>query len=117
MSRIRKSIGLMFMALCATAAFAQDVVLKPFILASKGPGDAVQKVEATKAALAKAGLTTVGQILEKLQQGDEALLAVEGFGRKSLIDTKKRLRSRGFDLPSETAEETVEEAAPATEAA
>ena len=70
-----------------------------------------------EAALAKAGLTTVGQILEKLQQGDDALLAVEGFGRKSLSDTKKRLRSRGFDLPSESAEETVEEAAPAEEAA
>ncbi|MEK7276237.1 MAG: DNA-directed RNA polymerase subunit alpha C-terminal domain-containing protein, partial [Chloroflexota bacterium] len=40
-----------------------------------------------EAALAKAGLTTAGQILDKLQQGDEALLAVEGFGRKSLSDT------------------------------
>lgn len=64
-----------------------------------------------EAALAKAEITTVGQILEKLEQGgDEALLSIEGFGRKSLADTKKRLRSRGFDLPAEPA--PVAEAAP-----
>jgi large subunit ribosomal protein L31 len=72
-----------------------------------------------EAALAKAEITTVGQIMEKLEQGgDEALLAIEGFGRKSLADTKKRLRSRGFDLPAEpvaapeAAPEAAEAAAP-----
>ena len=60
MSRIWKNIGLMFMALCATVVFAQDAVLKPFVLASKGVGDVAQKVEATKAALAKAGFTVAG---------------------------------------------------------
>lgn len=60
MSRIWKNITLVFMALCATATFAQDAVLKPFVLASKGSGDVVQKVEATKAALAKAGFTIAG---------------------------------------------------------
>lgn len=50
-------------------------------------------------ALTKAGLTTVGQILEKLAQGDEALLAVAGFGQKSLIDLKKKLRALGYELP------------------
>jgi large subunit ribosomal protein L31 len=53
-------------------------------------------------ALEKGGITMVSQILEKLELGgDEALLSVEGFGRKSLADTKKRLRSRGFELPAE----------------
>lgn len=60
MSRIWKSIASTFMALCATAAFAQDAVLKPFVLASKGQGDVAQKVEATKAALAKAGFNVAG---------------------------------------------------------
>jgi len=60
MSRIWKKIASTVMALCATAAFAQDAVLKPFVLASKGPGDIGQKVEATKAALAKAGFTIAG---------------------------------------------------------
>ncbi|MCM2290260.1 MAG: hypothetical protein NDI67_14635 [Sulfuritalea sp.] len=60
MSRIWKSIASTFMALCATAAFAQDALLKPFVLASKGPGDVAQKVEVTKAALVKAGFTIAG---------------------------------------------------------
>jgi large subunit ribosomal protein L31 len=50
--------------------------------------------------LAKAGLDTVGQVLEKLESGDEALLEIEGFGRKSLIDLKKSLRQFGYTLPS-----------------
>nr|MBI2904988.1 50S ribosomal protein L31 [Chloroflexota bacterium] len=68
-----------------------------------------------EAALAKAGVTTAGQIMERLGQGDEGLLSIEGFGRKSLADTKKRLRSRGFELPAEAANEPALEA-PASEA-
>ena len=51
-------------------------------------------------ALTKAGLTTVGQVLERLSQGEAALLEVEGFGRKSLIDLKKKLRQMGYELPA-----------------
>lgn len=50
-------------------------------------------------ALTKAGITTVGDALEKLALGEQALLAVEGFGRKSLADLKKRLRQTGYQLP------------------
>jgi large subunit ribosomal protein L31 len=57
-------------------------------------------------ALAKAGITNVGQALERLAQGEQALLAIDGFGRKSLADLKKRLRSFGYELP-EAAEEIV----------
>jgi hypothetical protein len=60
MSRIWKSLSLLVLALSATVTFAQDAVLKPFVLASKGAGDVAQKVEATKAALAKAGFTVAG---------------------------------------------------------
>jgi large subunit ribosomal protein L31 len=55
------------------------------------------------AALEKAGIKEVGQFLAKLNEGEEAVLAIEGFGRKSLIDIKKKLRTLGYDLP-ETAE-------------
>ncbi len=51
-------------------------------------------------ALTKAGLTTVGLILDKLGQGEAAFLTVEGFGRKSLIDLKKSLRALGYKLPA-----------------
>lgn len=60
MSRILNSVAVLILALSAAAAFAQDVVLKPFVLASKGAGDVAQKVEATKAALTKAGFTVAG---------------------------------------------------------
>lgn len=49
-------------------------------------------------ALAKAGITNVGQFLEKLAQGEETLLAIAGFGHKSLIDAKKKLRALGYEF-------------------
>jgi large subunit ribosomal protein L31 len=58
-------------------------------------------------ALAKAGMTTVGQVLTKLGEGEAALLAVEGFGRKSLIDLKKQLRQLGYELPAAAEEIAV----------
>jgi large subunit ribosomal protein L31 len=60
--------------------------------------------------LAGAGLTTVGDVLEKLGQGDEALTDLKGFGLKSLADLKKTLRTGGFVLPGDEA--VSEEAAP-----
>jgi large subunit ribosomal protein L31 len=51
-------------------------------------------------ALEKAGLDNVGKILAKLGEGEAAILAIEGFGRKSLIDMKKSLRQLGYTLPA-----------------
>lgn len=56
--------------------------------------------------LAKAGVTTVGQALDRLALGESGLLSIEGFGRKGLADLKKRLRQLGYQLP-EAAEEIV----------
>lgn len=52
--------------------------------------------------LANAGITNVGQALEKLALGDDAVLSIDGFGRKSLADLKKRLRAFGYALPEES---------------
>ncbi len=54
------------------------------------------RVEST---LAKADIDKVGQILELLEGGDQALLDIDGFGRKSLADVKRALKRRGFTLP------------------
>jgi len=64
---------------------------------------------ATKAtdALVKAGLTNVGQVLEKLAESEATLLALDGFGRKSMADLKKKLRQMGYDLPEAAAEIVV----------
>jgi len=59
------------------------------------------------AALTKAGITTVGQFLSKLAEGEEVILAVEGFGRKALIDSKKKLRALGYEVPGPVAEEAA----------
>ncbi len=55
-------------------------------------------------ALTKAGIAQVSQFLAKLAEGEANLLSINGFGQKSLIDAKKKLRAFGYDLPeSETA--------------
>ncbi len=50
-------------------------------------------------ALAKAGITEVNQFLAKLADGEAAVLGITGFGQKSLIDAKKKLRGLGYELP------------------
>ena len=57
-------------------------------------------------ALAAAGVTNVGQVLDRLSMGEQGLLSIEGFGRKSLADLKKRMRQLGYQLP-EAADEIV----------
>jgi large subunit ribosomal protein L31 len=61
-----------------------------------------------EAALSAAGLNSVAEVLERLEnQGEAGFLTIEGFGRKSLIDLKKRLRARGFLAESEPEAETT----------
>ncbi len=50
--------------------------------------------------LLAAGLKTVGQILQKLEGGETVILEMPGFGRKTLIDLKKKLRTEGYKLPA-----------------
>lgn len=50
-------------------------------------------------ALTKAGITEVSQFLAKLAEGEASLLSINGFGQKSLIDAKRKLRSFGYDVP------------------
>lgn len=53
--------------------------------------------------LKKAGIENVGQFLEKLSGGNEAVLAIAGFGQASLTTAKKKLRSLGYELPEAAA--------------
>ncbi len=55
-------------------------------------------------ALAKAGINEVNQLLAKLAEGDAAVLAIQGFGQKSLIDAKKKLRALGYEWPEAPAQ-------------
>lgn len=58
-------------------------------------------------ALVKGGIANVGQVLEKLTEGEAALLALDGFGRKSMADLKKKLRQMGYELPEAASEVVV----------
>lgn len=51
--------------------------------------------------LTSAGITNAGEALAKLAEGDEAMLAIDGFGRKSLADLKKAMRRQGYEIPGE----------------
>jgi DNA-directed RNA polymerase alpha subunit len=47
----------------------------------------------------------IGDTLERMTKGDKDILAISGFGRKSLADLKRSLRKRGYEIP-EAAEQT-----------
>jgi large subunit ribosomal protein L31 len=42
------------------------------------------------------GIETIAGVLARLEQGDDALLAITGVGQKALIDIKKYLRANGL---------------------
>lgn len=45
-------------------------------------------------ALVADGIETVGDLFDRYQEGEDALLAITGVGQKALIDIKKYLRSQ-----------------------
>lgn len=47
-------------------------------------------------ALTQAGLTTVGDVLSLLKQGDDAVLALQGVGQTALIKIKRYMRDEGL---------------------
>jgi large subunit ribosomal protein L31 len=57
--------------------------------------------------LEDAKIVTVANMLTLLEDGDQALLDIKGFGRKSLIDLKKALRAQGFEIPEAAEDITV----------
>lgn len=46
--------------------------------------------------LKRAGITKVGEILEKLDRDEDELLAIRNFGLKSLDELKEKLEAKGF---------------------
>jgi large subunit ribosomal protein L31 len=78
------------------------------------PKLAIEKLDIrtqAKNVLMDAGIETVGDVLDMLEEGGgEALMNISGFGMKSLATLKKQLRARGFALPGDevTEEEDVE---------
>jgi N utilization substance protein A len=68
--------------------------------------------------LTKAGITDLKQLLEKLNQGDEEMLAISGFGPKSLAEVKEKLQIASLALTETVKEEEpepIEEVSPRAE--
>jgi large subunit ribosomal protein L31 len=66
--------------------------------------------------LVSAGITTVGNVLAYLEEGDDKLTNLSGFGLKSLATLKKRLRASGFSLPGDEVPEEASAVDPSGEA-
>jgi DNA-directed RNA polymerase subunit alpha len=56
--------------------------------------------------LKRTGITTVADVLDLLDKGEEAILAIRNFGEKSLVELKEKLAEKGF--LEEEEEETTE---------
>ena len=70
--------------------------------AATSPARPIAELELGKRALdalTAAGVNTFGEFVEKLAIGEQSLLEIDGFGRKSLADAKKRLRQLGYRVP------------------
>jgi DNA-directed RNA polymerase subunit alpha len=46
--------------------------------------------------LKRTGITSVGEVLQKLEKGDEEMMNIRNFGPKSLVELKEKLRSMGL---------------------
>lgn len=55
--------------------------------------------------LKRTGITTVGEVLELLEKGDEAVMSIRNFGEKSLDELRAKMREKGY-LDEENGDET-----------
>ncbi|HBF41457.1 MAG TPA: hypothetical protein DDW19_06725 [Anaerolineaceae bacterium] len=46
--------------------------------------------------LKRTGVTTVGDVLELLDKGDEAVMSIRNFGEKSLDELRQKMLEKGF---------------------
>jgi len=53
--------------------------------------------------LKRAGISTVGDVLELLEKGEDAVMSIRNFGEKSLEELKEKMREKGY-LQDEEAE-------------
>lgn len=58
--------------------------------------------------LKRTGITTVGEVLELLEKGDEAVMSIRNFGEKSLDELRTKMHEKGY-LEDEEEEEAEAE--------
>ena len=68
--------------------------------------------------LKRAGITTVGEVIDLLEKGDEAIMSIRNFGEKSLDELQDKMREKGYlqDDEEEGSDEAEADAEAETEA-
>ena len=51
--------------------------------------------------LKRTGITTVGDVLELLDKGDEAVMSIRNFGEKSLVELRDKMREKHYLVDEE----------------
>ena len=46
--------------------------------------------------LKRTGITTIGEVLELLEKGDEAVMSIRNFGEKSLDELRQKMHEKGY---------------------
>jgi DNA-directed RNA polymerase subunit alpha len=54
--------------------------------------------------LKRTGITTVGEVLELLEKGDEAVMSIRNFGEKSLDELRQKMHEKGYLKDADTIE-------------
>ncbi len=57
--------------------------------------------------LKRTGITTVGEVLELLEKGDEAVMSIRNFGEKSLHELRHKMKEKGYLEDEEEIEEEL----------
>jgi len=58
--------------------------------------------------LKRTGITTIGDVLDMLDRGPDAMLAIRNFGEKSLDELVDKLREKGYLPPADPGEDMTE---------
>jgi DNA-directed RNA polymerase subunit alpha len=59
--------------------------------------------------LKRTGIVTVGDVIDLLEKGDQAIMSIRNFGEKSLDELRQKMREKGYltdeeDEPEDNAE-------------
>jgi len=59
--------------------------------------------------LKRTGITTIGEVIDLLTKGDEAVMSIRNFGEKSLTELRLKMAEKGYLDDEETEEEEIVE--------
>ena len=65
--------------------------------------------------LKRAGIITVGEVLELLEKGEDAIMSIRNFGEKSMDELVEKMSEKGYLDSGESEEEGTEEESEETE--